>query len=55
MDGKTKMVLGALLFFGSASSVFAGTNLGNDHGLVAPRRRCPSPCPLTAPGPYIRH
>jgi hypothetical protein len=41
MDGKTKMVLGALLFFGSASSVFAGTNLGNDHGSVAPRRAVP--------------
>jgi hypothetical protein len=37
MSTKTKTVLVALLFFGSASSLFAGTNLGNDHyGSVAP-------------------
>ena len=39
MSTTTKTVLVALLFFGSASSVFAGTNLGNDHyRSITPRR-----------------
>jgi hypothetical protein len=39
MSATTKTVLVALLFFGSASSVFAGTNLGNDHyRSITPRR-----------------
>jgi hypothetical protein len=42
VPSKIKTVLCALLFFGCASSVLAGTNPGNDYlGLVAARRAVP--------------